>query len=147
MSNFPDWWDKSVTVYNKYTDKTTQVVTWYRFVIDGGCFWKELGGKTVVGNVAVDTKSIIVRIPQSSKYVAPLDWWGADNKGEIFTLKPDDILVLGVCEDVIDEYTRGRRSTDFLTKYKQFGGILEIKQVAIDTMNGMLFKHYVVKGL
>ncbi len=148
MSNFPDWWDKKITIYNKYTDAGTRVVTWYKTVIDKPtCFWKEVGDKTVVGNVTVDTKSIIVRIPQSSKYATPQEWWGLADKSTKFTLQQDDIIVLGVCEDDIDEYTSGSRSTDLLARYKRFGGIMEIKQIANDTMSGMLFKHYLVKGL
>lgn len=148
MSNFPDWWDKSITIYNKYTDTSTRVVTWYKTVLDKPtCFWKEVGDKTVVGNVAVDTKSIIVRIPQSSKYATPEEWFGLQDKSTKFTLQPDDIIVLGVCTEDIDEYASGKRSTDLLAKYKRFGGVLEIKQVANDTMTGMLYKHYRVKGL
>lgn len=148
MSNFPDWWDKKITIYNKFTDTSTRVVTWYKTTIDKPtCFWKEVGDKTVVGNVTVDTKSIIVRIPQSSKYATPQEWWGLTDKSAKFTLQQDDIIVLGVCEDVINEYEAGKHSTDLLTKYKRFGGIMEIKQVANDTMSGMLFKHYLVKGL
>ena len=148
MSNFPEWWDKKITIYNKYTDAGTRVVTWYKTVIDKPmCFWKEVGDKTIVGNVTVDTKSIIVRIPQSSKYATPQEWWWLTDKSTKFTLQQDDILVLGVCEDTIDEYTSGKRSTDLLAKYRRFGGIMEIKQIANDTMSGMLFKHYLVKGL
>ena len=62
MSNYPDWWDKKITIYNKYTDNSTRVVTWYRTVLtDPLSFWKEVGDRTVVGNVTLDTKSIICR--------------------------------------------------------------------------------------
>ena len=148
MSNYPDWWDKKITIYNKYTDNSTRVVTWYRTVLtDPLSFWKEVGDRTVVGNVTLDTKSIICRIPQTTKYATVEDWWSLTDKSTKFTLQTDDIIVLGECTDEIDEYVSGKRSSDFLAKRKKFGGVMEIKQVANDTMNGMLFKHYTVKGL
>lgn len=148
MSNFPDWWDKPITIYNKYTDTSTRVTTWYKTQItDPICFWKNVGDKTVVGSVTVDTASIICRIPQSSKYVTVKEWNELADKSKNFTLQQGDIVVLGVCEEDIDEYTQGKRSTDFLAVHHKYGDVMEIKQVAIDTMNGMLFKHYTVKGL
>lgn len=148
MSNFPDWWDKKITIYNKYVDEATRVVTWYKTILtDPLSFWKQVGDKTVIGNVAVDTKSIICRIPQTSKYISLKEWLALEDKSTKFTLQQSDIIVVGECEDDINEYESGKRSTDFLAKHRKFEDCMEIKQFAIDTMNGMLFKHYVVKGL
>lgn len=148
MSNFPDWWDKKITIYNKYTDESTRVTTWYKTVLtEPRCFWKNTGDKTVVGNAVLDTKRIICRIPETSKYLPLKEWLSLDDKTTKFTLQQSDIIVLGECEDVINEYESGNRSTDFLAKHHRYGDCLEIEQFAIDTMNGMLFKHYWVRGL
>ena len=55
-SIYPIWWDTTVTVYNKFVDSNTQVVTWYRTVIEK-CFWSLQGTKISVGEVVLDSKS------------------------------------------------------------------------------------------
>ena len=146
MSNYPEWWDKTVTVYNKYKDPTTAVVTWHSTKI-AGCFWKDVGVKLEVGNTSIVTSDIICRIPKQASYLSPFDWYELQDKSGAFTLKQGDIIVLGEFNDEIDEYTRGQRSTDLLEKYHEIDSCMEIKKVAVDTMTGMLSPHYRIVGV
>ena len=90
MSNYPVWWNTAVTVYNKFEDPQTQVVRWYKFVIEGGCFWKYDGGKVVINNTVVQTNGIICRIPKNEKFLEKYLWVQKpnDEMGDYFTL-PD----------------------------------------------------------
>ena len=146
MSNYPEWWDRTVTVYNMYKDPTTAVVTWYSTVLTG-CFWKDVGTKVTVGNTVVETEDIICRIPEKDSYVSPFEWFEREDKSDVFTLKQGDIIILGECDDKIDEYTKGQRSTDLLKKYHSVDSCMEIKKVAIDTMTGMMLPHYRIVGV
>ena len=148
MNNYPEWWDKKLTIYNKYTDSSTRAVTWYRTVLtDPLSFWKEVGDKTIVGGVELDTKSIICRIPATTKYVPIEEWLNLVDKTSKFTLQQDDIIVVGECKEEIQEGVQGKRSSDFLAKRRKFWGVMQIKTVAQDNMSGMIYKHYTVKGL
>lgn len=148
MSNFPAWWDSTITVYNKYTDPKTSVTTWTRTVIDN-CFWKILGGKVNVGGVELDTTSITCRIPEQDNFLTPSEWLekSEEDRPKYVTFKQSDIIVVGNCQDEIDEYTKGMRSTDLISKYKSLQGCTEIKEVAFNTMSGMLNPYYFVKGI
>lgn len=147
MSNYPTWWDNTVTIYNKYTDTTTKVVKWYRHVVDN-CFWKNVGSKVMVGNVLLDTESITCRIPKQSDFVEAHKWVAIpnDQKGNYFTLQPDDIIIVGEVTDEINEYVKGERATDIISKYR-LQGCITVKDVAIDTMTGLNSPHYRVRGL
>ena len=133
MSNFPFvWWDKTITLYNKYVDPTTQVVSWYRTVINN-CFWKNVNETYYVGTrgisttgVKLETKDIICRIPQDDRYV--------------------DIIILGEVEDVINETEKGSRSTDLVSKYRQYDKSLMIDKYTINTGTGVGMPHYKIVG-
>ena len=155
MSNFPfPWWDKTVTIYNKYVDPTTNHISWYKTVIKN-CFWKaensifSMGryGVSVIG-VLTDTKSIICRIPQDKHYVNKLTW---DNftdvqRNEYFTLANEDIIILGAVDDIIDEYTSGQRSTDVVAKYKKVDACLTIETYTDNVQTGVDLAHYKITG-
>lgn len=143
---YPEWWDKGITVFNKYKDPTTAVVTWFATKLSG-CFWKDVGTTMAVGNAIVMSSDIICRIPEQANYLSPFDWYELQDKSGSFTLKQGDIIVLGECNDTIDEYTKGQRSTDLLTKYHEIDSCMEIKKVAVDTMTGMILPHYRVTGI
>lgn len=153
MSNFPfAWWDKTITLYNKYVDPTTQVVSWYRTVINN-CFWKNVNETYYVGTrgisttgVKLETKDIICRIPQDDRYVDKYTWETLDDKSENFTLGNGDIIILGEVEDVIDETEKGSRSTDLVSKYKQYDKSLMIDKYTINTGTGVGMPHYRIVG-
>ena len=147
MSNYPEWWDRSITIYNKCKDPDSGIVTWYSTQVKDICFWKDVGEKVTVGKTSVDTSSIICRIPKQDNFITPYEWSLLDDKSEKFTLKQGDIIVLGECSDAIDEYEKGCRSTDLLQKYHEIDSCMEIQKVAIDTMSGMISPHYRVIGV
>lgn len=153
MSNFPfPWWDKTITLYNKFVDPTTQRVTWYRTVIEN-CFWKNVNelynmgryGMSAVG-VQLEVKNIICRIPEDDRYVDKRKWKELTNREDYFTLGSGDIIILGEVEDVVDEYTEGIRSNDLLTKYKEFDECLQIMEYVDNVRPGVSLRHYRVFG-
>ena len=153
MSNFPfAWWDKTITVYNKFVDPTTQRISWYRTVIKN-CFWKaenlmfSMGryGVSTIG-VVTENKTIICRIPKDKRFVDKRTWKNLEDKTNRFTLANGDIIILGEVSDVIDEYTPGQRSTDLVTKYKEFDECLEIDTYVNNVQTGVNLEHYRITG-
>ena len=155
MSNFPfPWWDAKITIYNKLIDPTTQRVSWYKNTCEN-CFWKCVNGTYTIGRsgvsstgIVLETKNIICRIPQNDKYVDKRVWKDLkDNeRKDFFTLGKGDIIVLGEVTDTIDEYATGKRSTDLITKYKEFDECLEIDTYTINVRTGVGLPHYKIVG-
>ena len=148
MNNYPSWWNTTITVYNKFEDPQTQLVTWYRQVIDG-CFWKYSGNKVVVGNTVLETKDIICRIRIDDRFLEKHEWIATpnDRMSNYFTLSQGDIIVKGEVDDEINEYQSGQRSSDLKTKYKALQGCLEIQEWSNNTGGGRGNEHYYVKGI
>ncbi len=153
MNNFPfPWWDKTITIYNKLIDPTTQRVSWYRTVVNN-CFWKaenimfSMGryGVSTIG-VLTENKTIICRIPEDERFVDKRTWNDLDDRENHFTLANGDIIILGEVADIIDDYTPGQRSTDLMMKYKAFDECLEIDTYVNDVQTGVALRHYRVVG-
>ena len=153
MSNFPfPWWDKTITIYNKYVDPTNQRISWYRTVVEN-CFWKAQNLMFSMGRYGVSTigvltenKTIICRIPKQDNYVSKRVWDKTADKTGYFTLANEDIIVLGEVDDVIDEYSPGQRSNDLITKYKKYDECLTIDIYADNVQTGVNLEHYRVTG-
>lgn len=143
----PVWWDKTLTIYNKYTNPLTQVITWHRTVIND-CFWKNTSDKVLVGTVTLETNNIIARIPKQNNFKPRFEWEKIpnDKMSDYFTLSSGDIIVLGDIEDEIDEYTQGKRLNDFLNKYKKLG-VMTVQEFADNTGVSRNNEHYYVKGV
>lgn len=148
MGNYPVWWETTITVYNKYEDTQTDLIKWYRHTI-ANCFFKLSGTKVTINDTVIDTNTTICRIPQNDSFKERYEWEAlpADIKEGYFTLGQGDIIVKGAVDDEIDEYTKGKRSTDFLTKYKRLQGCIEVEQVSINTGKGRCNPHYYVTGV
>ena len=153
MSDVPfPWWDKTVTIYNKYVDPTNQRTSWFRTVVHN-CFWKaenivfSMGryGVSTIG-VLTENKTIICRIPQSENYVGKSGWKELEDKSGKFTLADGDIIVLGEVSDTIDDYTPGLRHTDLISKYKAYDECLEIANYVDNVHEGVNLKHYRIVG-
>lgn len=152
MNKYPMWWDKTITIYNKRIDATTQRVSWYKSVVEN-CFWKYENNKINVGQsyqgkIVLETKDVICRIPATDRFVDKKEWLELPDK-EIqnhFTLGNGDIIILGEVDDVVDEYTAGSRSTDLVAKYKELQGCLEIDTYIVNTWTGVGIEHYRVVG-
>lgn len=147
MSNYPIWWDSVLTLYNKYEDPQTQVVTWFRTVLEN-CFWKASGSKVTMNDITLDTEGVICRIPKNELFLEKYEWIDLpnDEMEEYFTLAPGDIIIKGVVTDTIDEYTKGQRSSDLINKYKDLRGCIQIEDVALNIGIGRNNEHYYVRG-
>ena len=149
MGNFyPPWWSETVTIYNRYEDEQTHLISWYSHVVSG-CFWKYVGEKISIGETIMETNNTICRIPENADYKPRYEWneLPNDEMSNYFTLGKDDIIVLGEVSDIIDEYTKGSRSTDLIAKYKKLQGCMTIEQYADNTGTGRGQKHYYVRGI
>lgn len=147
--NFPfPWWNKKLTIYNKVVDSTTQRASWVSTVLEN-CFWKNVNGTYYAGKMKFETKDIICRIPKSEKFVSKRVWdtLTSEQREGHFTLANGDIIILGEVEDVIDEYTSGKRSTDIVEKYKKYDECLQIDKYVDNTGDGMALEHYRIIGL
>lgn len=148
MNNYPSWWNTTVTIYNRYENPQTNVVSWFRHVVDGA-FWKYSGNKVVIGNTVLETKDIICRLRKDDAFRERQDWIAIpnDGMGNYFTLSQGDIIVKGAVEDTINEYVSGKRSSDLKKKYKALQGCIEIQEWANNTGGGRGNEHYYVKGI
>lgn len=144
MSDYPSWWDTTVTLYNKYTE-SNGAVTWYRTVLEG-CFWKYIGDRVRVNDSVLSTEDTVCRIRKNEDYRKPHEWKNADDKSSVFTINRGDIIVCGEVEDEINEYQKGSRSSDLINKYRD-EGCIEVVEWANNTGGGRGIEHYRVKGI
>ena len=149
MSNlYPEWWDTTITVFNKFTDPQTKVVRWYKTIVNGA-FWKYVGDKVMIGKTVLETNNTICRVRKDARFLEQYLWLQKpnDEMSNYFTLAKGDVLIKGEVEDEIDEYTSGKRSNDIIAKYKQLQGCMTIEKIAINVGAGRCDEHYYVKGV
>ena len=147
MSKFPAWWADTVTIYNRYEDPQTDLITWTRTVLTD-CFFKNANNKVTVGQTVIETNDIIVRIPQKTNYRAYATWLmlGNDVRPNYFTIHQGDIIVKGNVTDTIDEYNSATNSNALLTKYKKLGTCLVVNNFNDNATAGRGLKHYRIMG-
>lgn len=147
MANYPVWWDTTITVFNKYEDPQTNVITWYKTVLNN-CFWKNDFQRLKMGDIEVETDSIICRIPENSNFRENQNWVKIpnDQMNNYFTLAHGDIIIRGDVNINIDEYTDGRRSSDIIESCKA-QGCMVIDRFSINTGIGRGLPHYHVQGV
>ena len=111
-------------------------------------FFNRLNVYQLTSASASNSKSALCRIPKDAKFLEKKDWTAltAIEKAEHFTIGQGDIVVRGSVEDVIDEYQAGHRSTDLLSKYREYQTCLEINEYSINTGIGRNNEHYLVRG-
>ncbi len=144
MNKLPTWWNAEITIFNKYED-TDGIITWYKTSINN-CFWKNTFTKAKVNQVEIDTDTVTCRIPSTCKFIDKISWNELDDKSSKFTLASGDIIILGKVDDVINEYEKGKRSSDLVSKYSPKGCMI-ISNVSIDTWSGSSLSHYYVVGV
>ena len=144
---YPIWWNQNITVYNKYEDNTTQIVTWYRTNLSK-CFWKNNIQKVTLGQETLETNSIICRVPKNDAFMEKYLWLqlSDEEKSNYFTFGEGDIIIKGNVNDTIDEYIKGIRSSDLKIKYKDLG-CLEVNNISVNTGEGVGMEHYLVRGI
>lgn len=146
MNNYPEWWNTTITVFNKYEDPATRKVTWYRTVLEN-CFYKNTGNRIVVGETTIETSNTLCRIPINSAFLEKYEWVDVEDKSKYFTLGAGDIIIKGNVIDDIDEYVAGHRSSDVVAKYKKMQGCMVIEQYTISAGLGRGQEHYFVRGV
>lgn len=147
-NQYPVWWDTQLTIYNKFIDPQTQIVTWYRTVVDNA-FWKYVGDKITINDTVIETDNTIARIRKDDRFLPRHEWINKpnDEMQNYFTLGKEDIIVKGEVDDVINEYQSGKRSSDLVGKYKELQGCMTIQEIAINVGAGRCNEHYFVKGI
>lgn len=149
-NTYPRWWDTTVTIYNRYEDPQTKVVSWFRNVVTG-CFWKYQHDKVTVGQTVLESNKTVCRVRKDARFLEPDEYRETPNdlKELHFTFAKGDILIKGEVADEIDEYTRGHYSTDLIKKYKALQGCIEIDHVSINAGGGRagMSEHYLVEGV
>lgn len=148
MSNYPKWWNTTVTIFNRYENPITHVISWYKTVVDG-CFWKYVGNKVTIGDSVIETDNTICRIRENENFLEKYQWVALTNEERLtkFTVGQGDLIIKGSVSDIIDEYTAGSRSTDVIAKYRELQGCIEVQRVAINTTGGRNNPHYLVNGV
>jgi len=146
MSKFP-WWDSTLTIYNRYEDAQTHVISWFATVVSD-CFWKATGNEISINNIALDTNTLLARIPKRADFMERYLWVELpnDSKASYFTLGVGDIIIKGEVTDTINEYVAGYRSSDLIEKYKSSPGCMIIDRYSNNTGTGRCQQHYLVMG-
>ena len=105
MNHYPSWWNESITVYNKYKDPVSQLITWHRHVVEGA-FWKNIGNKVMIDKTVLETDAIICRFRKDEKFLPKYEWVELpnDSMDNYFTLGRGDILIRGAVDDEVDAY-------------------------------------------
>lgn len=147
MNNYPEWWDSKITLYNKYTDKETGAVKWFRHVIED-CFYDHQIDKIVVGRTTIESNTSICRIRVSDSFMNKRAWneLQESEKHNFFTLSAGDIIVADEVEDEIDEYVKGSRSSDLIKEFKEWPGCFTVENANINVGKGRGNEHYLARG-
>lgn len=141
--SYPAWWNKTVTLYNRFEDDEG-AVKWYRTVLPG-CFVKTVPALILSGNTGTEKPQTTVRIRKSENYVPPAEWLNDESKRNFgFTVQNEDIIVIGNVTDDIDEYESGKRSDDFINKYKS-AGCITVKSFSVNDFGALA--HYKAVGI
>lgn len=147
MANeYPIWWDKTITVYNKFVDPLTSVVKWFRHIIPD-CFIDDTPQMYIAGNVMAQSSDVICRIRESENYKSKAEWQKLpnDQMSGYFTISQGDIVVFDEVDDEIADVS-GHRATDLLSKYKDAQGAITVKRFSDNTGVGRVMPHYYITG-
>lgn len=147
MNEYPVWWDKTVTIYNKYINPITKSVVWIRHVVDG-CYWNSGGTILNFNGTQILSNDVVCRIREDDRYLPRGQWKDLPNDlmSGYFTLGQSDILILGEVDDIIDESASGHRSNDLIAKYKNTQDCIVVKRFSDNTGAGLVMPHYRVVG-
>lgn len=147
MNHYSSWWDDTITLYNKYTDPVTKRTLWFRTVLSD-CFYKHTVEKVTVGNTTLSSNVSICRIRVNDAFVDKRSWneLSASEKRSCFTLSAGDIIVAGDTEFEIDEYEKGKHSSDLIAEYKEWPGCFTVEVANINVGGGRGNEHYYARG-
>ncbi len=132
--------DKDVTLYNviEVRDEYDRPLPKLQRIVLRGCSWLKSDKKIQVDTVLIESDEFIVKIPYSRYF---RNAWEFTGEMGTFTLRADDVLVLGVVED---EFDVGVGTSDVLEKYSNRS--FAIKSFNDFTGEGLPLPHYQVTG-
>lgn len=110
---YPEWWNKTLTIYNKSVGEDDEV-KYIRRVVNN-CFAKISPVYSTSSDLGSVKNQTIVRIPL----------------GDII-VNAEDIIIIGKIDDEIDEYTNGMRAADILKKYRCANNAFTVKSVTVN---------------
>lgn len=147
MNNYPEWWNRNITIYNMFKDSNGKVV-WYSTKIEGA-FYQVDNIKVAVGQTIIQSDSTICRIRVDERFMNPKDWkqLSGEDKANFFTLAPRDIIVNDHVDFKVDEYAKGHRASDLIAEYKGWPGCFTVETVSINVGGGRGNEHYLARGL
>ena len=142
------WWEETLTIYNKYIDPVTNLISWHRHVLHD-CFWKYEYDKVLVNETMIKSFKIVCRIPIQENYMEKFKWVKLpnDEMDNYFTIGINDFIIRGECEEEIDEYAKGKRSNDIIEKYKMLQGCMTVESFAVNVGKGRGCEHYHIEGV
>ena len=145
MNNYGKWWDTTITLYNRIEED--KKIKWYRHVISE-CFYKHTQDSLKLGQTVVSSDVSICRIKVSKDFVTKREYVELSDmdRKDMFTLSPNDIIVPEETDFEIDEYTKGSRSSDLLSKYREYPGCFTIDTVNVNIGGERGNQHYLAKG-
>lgn len=148
MNNYGQWWNSTITLYNKFKNPDDNKIYWYRHVIKD-CFYNHSQNEIVVGQskIASDVSVCRIRVNDSFKDKRSWNELNSSEKEQFFTLAPGDIIVADETEFEINEYEKGKRSSDMMAEYKEWPGCFTVKSVNINVGGGRGNEHYLARGV
>lgn len=148
MNEYGQWWDDTITLYNKYTDPETHKVSWFSTVIPD-CYYEHTQNKVTIGQAVIASDVSICRIRVNDAFLDKRAWneLSAEEKAEHFTLSIGDIIIAGEIDFEIDEYEKGKRSSDLVKEYKDWPGCFTVESVNINVGGGRGNEHYHARGV
>ena len=110
LEMYPPWWNDNISLFNRF--EVNGLVFWHRTRLSG-CFFQKVESTHLNGLEKSDRGTSTCRIRENESYLDPDEWEALRDKGYYFTLRPEDIIVLGNTPD-INESIAGQRSSDLL---------------------------------
>jgi hypothetical protein len=148
MNVYGEWWNNTITLYNKFTDPTTHKVSWFRTVIPD-CYYEHTQNKLTVGQAVIASDVSICRIRVNDAFLNKRAWneLSAEDKAQHFTLSIGDIIVAGEVEFDVDEYAKDHRSSDLVKEFREWPGCFTVESVNINVGGGRGNEHYHARGV
>lgn len=147
MNSYGDWWDSTITLYNRVKDSNGKI-KWYRHVIDD-CFYRHTLDKITMKNTTITSDVSVCRIRVSEDFIPKRQYDELDeiSKATMFTVSVGDIVVPEETDFEIDDYKQGSRSSDLKEKFKAYPGCFTAETVSINVGGGRGNEHYLIRGV
>lgn len=139
-TQYPRWWNTSLTVFNRVFDPDTKATTWQKTILQN-CFYLQNSGLARSGVEIRANDNYVVRIPANEAYIPQAEWETMQSGQEgRFTLAPGDLIFKG---EILDEIESGSGNS-LLEQYKP--DCFKIQSVYDGTGYGVL-GHYMAEGV